>query len=437
LSSPLVTVIIATYNLSAALRYTIQSVLAQTCAGFELLVVGDACTDDSEDVVRSFADNRIEWINLPQRAGSQSGPNNAGLARARGTYIAYLGHDDLWWPDHLAVGLRTMTATGADMAVAVTIINAPPECGFKGVTGLFPNDIYSPRYDFTPSSMIHTRNLIDRGGQWRLPHEAEIGVDHDFVARCHRAGATIVPTKEVTVFKFNTSFRRNAYRTKSVREQAELFERMQAGGEDFRRAELVTALQRFLEDRFFRVEGVWDEAERAKVDSARRAAQYLRFKGATGAPPSLPPLGSEPVRFSLPDDFLGFEWHLPEHDPVHGSFRWSGPSTESTIPLPVALTGPCDVAVHILFALDQQVLSTVRVTANGQPATTSLERTAGDTWMLKFPMHPPADGRESEITLRVAKTIRPFDVSPSMDRRWLGIAVNWIELKNEELVLRS
>src|SRR5919109_2218405 len=151
MQSPAVTVIIATYNFSAALRYTIRSALAQTVRDFELLVVGDACTDESEEVVRSFADSRIQWINLPQRSGSQAGPNNAGLERARGEYIAYLGHDDLWWPDHLAVGLRTIATTGADMSVAVAIINAPPECGFKGVTGLFPNDTYTPRYDFTTS----------------------------------------------------------------------------------------------------------------------------------------------------------------------------------------------------------------------------------------------------------------------------------------------
>lgn len=315
------------------------------------------------------------------------------------------------------------------MVVAVAIINGPPESGFKGVTGLFPNDTYTPRYDFTPSSMIHTRRLIDRAGSWRAPHEAEIGVDHDFVTRCYRAGATIVATKEATVFKCNTSFRRNAYRTKSVREHAELFERMQAGGEDFRRAELMTTIQRFLEDRFFRIEGVWDEAERAQVDSARRAAEFLRFKGAsaTSAPPK-PQLGGEPIRFSLGDDFCGFEWQIPEQDPVHGHFRWSGPSTISTVSLPVALHGPCAVAVHILNALERETLSTMSVSANGRPVETSLERTESGTWLLRFRIDPLPGEREHEIEFRVRKTTRPFDISPSMDRRWLGVAVNWIEL---------
>ena len=53
MTSPAVTIITATYDLSGALRYSIQSALAQTFHGFELLVVGDACTDDSQAVVRA------------------------------------------------------------------------------------------------------------------------------------------------------------------------------------------------------------------------------------------------------------------------------------------------------------------------------------------------------------------------------------------------
>jgi glycosyltransferase involved in cell wall biosynthesis len=430
MQSPAVTVIIPTYNLSGALRYSIKSALAQTLRDFELLVIGDACTDDSEAVVRSFGDSRIEWINLPRRCGSQYGPNNAGLERARGEYVAYLGHDDLWWPLHLEVGVRTLISSGADMAVAVAIINGPPASGVKGATGLFPNDVYTPRYDFTPSSMMHRRRLVERSGPWRSPAEAEIGVDHDFVARCHRAGARIVPTKEVTVFKSNTSFRRNAYRTRSFQEQADLYERIVSGGEEFRRAELVTLLQRFLEDRFFRIEGVWDEAERAKVDTAARAAAYLRFKGASASdPPALATLGKEPLRFSLGDDFQGFEWHLPERAPVHGQFRWSGPSTESIIPLPVSLDGPCAAAIHIIYAIEPEVLSTMAVEVNGRPVETSLEATPAHTWMVTFTIDPLPEDREIELMLRVKRTVRPFDISPSMDRRWLGVAVNWIELR--------
>ena len=61
LRAPRVNVIIATYNYSAALRCAIQSVLAQRFTDFELLVIGDGCTDDSAEVAASFKDPRVRW----------------------------------------------------------------------------------------------------------------------------------------------------------------------------------------------------------------------------------------------------------------------------------------------------------------------------------------------------------------------------------------
>jgi cellulose synthase/poly-beta-1,6-N-acetylglucosamine synthase-like glycosyltransferase len=66
--SPRVSVIIATYNWSSVLPYSIGSVLQQTMEDFEILVVGDRCTDDSEAVVAAIGDPRIRWINLPANA---------------------------------------------------------------------------------------------------------------------------------------------------------------------------------------------------------------------------------------------------------------------------------------------------------------------------------------------------------------------------------
>ena len=57
--NPTVSVIIATYNYSSVLRYAMATVLWQTFQDFELIVVGDACTDDSEEVVRSIPVERV------------------------------------------------------------------------------------------------------------------------------------------------------------------------------------------------------------------------------------------------------------------------------------------------------------------------------------------------------------------------------------------
>lgn len=118
---PRVSVIITTYNWSSVLPYSIGSVLRQTMADFEVLVVGDGCTDDSERVIAAIGDPRVRWINLPANTKHQSGPNNEGLHQARGEFIAYLGHDDLWLPHHLAVMVGALDATGSDVAHSLNI----------------------------------------------------------------------------------------------------------------------------------------------------------------------------------------------------------------------------------------------------------------------------------------------------------------------------
>ncbi len=124
--APLVSVVIATYNWSSVLRYSVASALAQTYPRLEVVVVGDACTDDSEDVVASFGDPRVRWLNLPENSGSQSTPNNAGIAAARGDYVAYLGHDDLWLPSHLSLLMTAVLRSGADAGYAVAEQLGPP-----------------------------------------------------------------------------------------------------------------------------------------------------------------------------------------------------------------------------------------------------------------------------------------------------------------------
>jgi len=124
-----VSVIIPTYNWSSVLRYAIQSVLNQIYQDFEILVIGDCCTDDSEEVVKSFNDCQIRWHNLPENTGNQSIPNNKGIELSAGKYIAYLGHDDLWHPNHLSYLVPAME--DADLAHTITEAIGPKTGKYK------------------------------------------------------------------------------------------------------------------------------------------------------------------------------------------------------------------------------------------------------------------------------------------------------------------
>jgi len=73
---------------------------------FEIVVVGDGATDDSEELLAALGDERVRWENLPTNWGEQSVPSNRGIELARGRNIFFLNQDDLWRPDHLSTCLE-------------------------------------------------------------------------------------------------------------------------------------------------------------------------------------------------------------------------------------------------------------------------------------------------------------------------------------------
>lgn len=222
----LVSVVIATYNWSEVLRWAIRSVRAQQYPRWELIVVGDCCTDDSQTVVESFEDPRIRWHNRDSNAGSQSLPNNDGIAMARGELIAYLGHDDLWAPDHLVRLVAAQRRTGADIAFSLTEVIGPPGSGMRNVTGL-KADGYQGGH-LAPSSLLHRRELTERIGGWRDYREIEAAPDTELTERALAAGASFACSWALTCFKLPSAMRRDSYVERPSFEQEELTRRMES-----------------------------------------------------------------------------------------------------------------------------------------------------------------------------------------------------------------
>ncbi|HET7083868.1 MAG TPA: glycosyltransferase family 2 protein [Rhizomicrobium sp.] len=97
---PLFSVIIPVYNRAESLRQAIQSVRAQTCQDFEIIVVDDGSQDDPGKVALSFDDPRIRFF--PQTNGGGGKARNTAIDQARGNFIAPLDSDDVFLPHHLA-----------------------------------------------------------------------------------------------------------------------------------------------------------------------------------------------------------------------------------------------------------------------------------------------------------------------------------------------
>lgn len=100
--TPEFSVITPTYNRCHVLWQAIQSVLAQTYPFFELLIVDDASTDATGELLGRFSDPRIRYFRLKKNNGPAAA-RNFGLKRAAGKYVAYLDSDNTWYPDFLEV----------------------------------------------------------------------------------------------------------------------------------------------------------------------------------------------------------------------------------------------------------------------------------------------------------------------------------------------
>ncbi len=226
---PLVSVIIPTYNWSSVLRYAVRTVLWQTYRRFEVLVIGDGCTDDSGEIALSFGDPRVRWHNLPRNSGHQSVPNNVALQMARGDYIAYLGHDDVWLPRHLALLLAALERTGADLAYTGCVMLGPPGSRIRILTGISTSGRYEyePGHGIPPSSLMHRRRMVREIGGWADYRTLRMAPDTEFVLRAHQRGKRFVAVGALTVFKFNSAFRPNSYRERPWREQAEYVRRIE------------------------------------------------------------------------------------------------------------------------------------------------------------------------------------------------------------------
>ena len=96
----LVSIIMPSWNTERFIAETIQSVLDQTYTNWELIIVDDCSSDNTDEVVASFKDERIKYLHNDKNSGAALTRNKA-LREAKGEWIAFLDSDDLWMPEKL------------------------------------------------------------------------------------------------------------------------------------------------------------------------------------------------------------------------------------------------------------------------------------------------------------------------------------------------
>lgn len=117
--APFVSIVIPSYNRAHLLGRAIRSVLNQTYKNFEVIVVDDASTDDTAEIVKTFKDDRIQYILHDANAGGAAA-RNTGIRASRGEYIAFQDSDDEWFPEKLEKQMTLFEQVSAETGVVYT-----------------------------------------------------------------------------------------------------------------------------------------------------------------------------------------------------------------------------------------------------------------------------------------------------------------------------
>ena len=174
-------------------------------------MVGDGCTDDTADVVASFDDARIRWLDLPKAPHFGYANRNVALRQAAGEYIAFVTDDDLVFPDHLALLAATIEKSAAEW-----VYNRPLWVTTDGLVVPFASNLLNAdeldrflnlRNHIPSTCVMHRRSCLDKYGYW--PEDIASSGDWRYWIRIieggHRANLSYCPIP--SVLHFNAAWR--------------------------------------------------------------------------------------------------------------------------------------------------------------------------------------------------------------------------------------
>ena len=121
--SPLISIVIPTYNRADLIGQAIQSILEQSYKNCELIVVDNYSDDNTKEVIAAFNDERILMLSTP-RTGSVAASRNLGVLHSNGEWIAFLDSDDWWLPEKLIHVIESLRSNPDLIYHDLQIVNA-------------------------------------------------------------------------------------------------------------------------------------------------------------------------------------------------------------------------------------------------------------------------------------------------------------------------
>lgn len=185
---PYFSIVIPLYNKEDFIESTIKSVLNQNFTDFEVIIINDGSTDNSENIVTSFNDDRIRILNQENRGLCAS--RNIGIRTAKGKFIAFLDADDLWTTDFLNTIYKLINTKNKYHVFATNVKLLHPKKTPNLIAKEFNSRYQTIVYDFFKlcknnfgfSSLVLNNTVFKQVGYF--DESINYGEEDDFYIRC-------------------------------------------------------------------------------------------------------------------------------------------------------------------------------------------------------------------------------------------------------------
>lgn len=201
-----ISVVLATYNSKNFLKEAIDSILGQEAEEFECVVVDDASTDGSREILAGYDDPRLSVVELPINCGPGIA-RNIGVRCAKGDYLAIMDADDIAFPNRLSAQAAFLDENPEVHILGTRIVR---------VAGAISNTIDKPKHPLEDaaiksrlllmngSAIIHPTTMLraDFVRKTGLHYPVEdYNEDHIFWVKCVKAGAKFHTLEETLLYK--------------------------------------------------------------------------------------------------------------------------------------------------------------------------------------------------------------------------------------------
>lgn len=226
--NPTVSVILPVHNRQDLVSRAIDSVLAQTMENLELLIIDDASTDGTPEVIGGYAsDPRVRVCRNQTNLGA-AGARNRGIEAARGTYIAFQDSDDRWFPEKLALQVAALEKQQEARACFCGALYYSaehcyyiPDIGISDGLDIAAGDlsrVVLSGNPITPQTLLLERSVFDETG----PFDAGLSVNEDWelaIRMAQKVRFAFLPDPLVVIYRTADSVSSDRKGNASVREE--------------------------------------------------------------------------------------------------------------------------------------------------------------------------------------------------------------------------